>query len=57
MGMEVELLSPGMQEGADPQIALESFASKLQQTLGGALEEQGVNSARIGQDQGIKFCR
>ena len=38
MGMEVELLSPGMQNSADSQIPVESVAPKLQQTLCGALE-------------------
>jgi hypothetical protein len=34
--MEVELLSSGMQNSADSQIAMESVAPKLQQTLCGA---------------------
>ncbi|HYY31183.1 MAG TPA: hypothetical protein VE860_24805 [Chthoniobacterales bacterium] len=46
--MEVELLSPGMQHRGDSEIAVESVAPKLQQTLCGALEEQRVKSALVG---------
>jgi hypothetical protein len=43
MGMEVELLSPGMQHGSDSEIAPEPVVSKLQQALCGAVEEQRIN--------------
>jgi hypothetical protein len=46
--MEVELLSPGMQDSGDSQIAVEPVAPKLQQALCGAVEEQRVKSALVG---------
>jgi hypothetical protein len=48
MGMEVELLSPGMQYSGDSEIAVESVAPKLQQTLCGAIEQERVKFALVG---------
>src|SRR5689334_18565260 len=55
MGMEVELLAPGMWHGGDAQIAPQPVAPERQQALGGTIEEQRVKPVRVGQHQGIKF--
>jgi hypothetical protein len=48
MRMKVELLSPGVQDGSDSEIAPEPVASELQQALCGAVEEQRVKSTLVG---------
>ena len=50
VGMEVELLAPGVENGADPQLAAQPLTTELEQALAGAVEEQRIEPER-GQSQ------
>ena len=53
--MEVELLTPGVKDSADAQIALEPVAPELEQALGSRIEQQRVKASGIGQDQRVEL--
>ena len=53
--MEVELLSPGVEGRRNTQIAAQTIATELQQSLGGAVEEQRVKTGGIEQDQRMEW--
>ena len=50
--MKVQLLSPGVKEGGDAQVAAQAVGAELEQRGCGALEEQRIEAGGIEQDQG-----
>jgi hypothetical protein len=55
MGMEVELLTPGVEHSGEAQITAQAMASELEEGLAGAMEEQRIKAGGIEQNQRVEF--
>src|SRR5437016_5490549 len=56
VGMEIHLLAPGVKDQAQAQLAAQPLASKFQEALRSAIEEQRIKLRRVEKQQRVEFA-